>query len=667
MLIKAAKVMNVSPTDLWTKVRGRHLEIEFINGNILMSATELIISNYILNISRLFGVIPLKEHTINNYYKNDVLCPASFVDAYNGILWHCVDELNIADDPVKIYTIVKAILVSNNTLYNDLVCNTSEHIVAIDLLDFINLAEDPVLLGMRAESTAAGDTPDSTAIALDKGGEYLMGNNALDRSSSIAWHCRRSLVKLGQALQACMLRGYLHDIDKSRIEKPIIANLTEGLSLTDYALLSRESSITMATGNGDIQKVSVEGRKMSYVAGNKSRIIAGDCGTTELIPWKVTKSDGTALYQTWFHTDDNKNLRIYTPADAKKYENQTIHRRSPLTCKLPNRKHTCSKCFGVLSQSIPHNRNVGVTIAKYIAAIFVQGTLSTKHYVASMGSGVNVLDAGTAVYFKMKNDAIYLKKKPGIKKLELIFKQEALHDIQAVLNVKDVHSITMSRITSIGEGVIHITKTQKEDSGTFYVNEGKNKSMLSYSMADHIRRNPELLTTRGGEYHIDITDFDKSEPVFIRAAKMVNLSDSSGKIIAALERAASVKSNEAFSKAYGIMDTLEWLIVLMSSTWGISASAVELLFSAYITDTDTHLLPRGLTDTKHRKLHELIRNRSLSAWFLFDRSTEAFTQPGPLLAGRRMNGPLDVIVAPEAVLKAVNERKKKRLKCLQQQ
>jgi hypothetical protein len=323
---------------------------------------------------------------------------------------------------------------------------------------------------------------------------------------------------------------------------------------------------------------------------------------------------------------------------------------------MANAKHTCSKCYGVLAQSIPYGRNLGITIAKYIASIFVQGTLSTKHYVSSMGSGKNTLDVRTALYFNIKDDAIYLKKKPGIKRLELVVDMDSMYDIQSIFNVKDVKSITMGRITNISKGCIVTSKTLKVDREIFDVSDGKNNSMLSYQLAEYIQQNKHVLTTRGSEYVIDVTDYDKKMPVFVRTAKMTNFRDSSSKIIAALEKSDSIKTNEAFSKSYGVLDTLVWLIESMATDYNISAAAVELLFSAYLAEEGTCLLARGLENTKHKKLHELIRNRSLSFWFLFDRSTESFTQPGPMLVTRRVNGPLDVIVCPEATIIALEKR-----------
>ena len=657
MSLKIHKLLSVSPADLWHKVRGSNIAVDYNGTTVTSTATEIILSSYAWSVASYCGVIPLAEHTITAHYKRGVLNPSSFNSLFNSMLWYCVDTLGIEDDATRIFELVKVIIVANNNLYNDLVYGTSEHIVAIDLLDFINLAEDPTMLQIRAESTADGNTPQAVSDAFVKAEAYVVSDDALDSSSRIAWHCRRSLVKTGQAMQACLMRGYLHDIDRARIDKPILSNLTEGMSLTDYALLSRESSIAMAAGNGDIQRVSVDGRKMSYVGGNRSLIKPGDCGTTEYIRWMVKESDKSALYGTWFYSDDDPTVRLYGKADAIKYNNEHIHRRSPLTCALPNTKHTCSKCFGILSQSIPPNRNVGVTIAKHVASIFVQGTLSTKHHVASMGASKNALDEETAQYFRIKDDAIFVKSITGIKKLELVIPTDSMNDINAVFNVEDVRSITMCRITSISTGVVIATKTQTGSEAFFNVSEGKNHSMVSYDLAEYIQQNKHILTTRADTYILDITEFSKKKPVFIRTAKMANFRDSSSKIIAALERSASIKSNEVFSKAYGIMDTLAWLIELMASKYGISASAVELLFSAYLSETDSYLLPRGLKNAKHRKLHELIRNRSLSAWFLFDRSTEAFTTPGPMLVEKRVNGALDVIVDSGRVLEALEKRK----------
>lgn len=654
MELKIEKLTAITPTALWTKVKGVH-EVAFFDGIATLTATEIILSAYIWRVAALFNVRPSYKHTIKEHFKRGVLCPASVNDAYNAVLWYCVDTLQVTDDPVTIFKIVKSIMVSNNMLYNDLVTNTSEHLVDIDLLSFIDLAENPTMLGFRKESNDADDTPDSVSMALYKAEQYVLNDDEIDKTSTITWHCRRNLVNTGQVLQACLLRGYVHDIDRARINKPILSNLTEGMCLTNYALLSRESSISMAAGNGDIQCVSVDGRRMSYVGGTKSRIMPGDCKTEEYVSWKVNKSDGNALHDTWFFSDDNPTLRLYTAEDAVKYEHQHIYRRSPLTCKLKNASHTCSKCYGKLSESMPANRNVGITIAKYIAAIFVQGTLSTKHYVVSMGSAKNVLNEETAMYFKMKDDAIYLKKKPGIKKLELTINISSLYDIQAIFNVPDVKFITMSRITSISKGAITLTKTQTSHDSFFDVAEGKNKSMLSYQLAVYIQKNKHVLTTRGDKYIIDITDFDKAHPVFIRAAKMANFRDSSSKIIATLERAGS-KPNDSFDKSYGIMDTLVWLIELMAAKYGISASAVELLFSAYLSEEETYRLPRGIQKTKHRKIYGIIRNRSLSFWFLFDRSAESFTTPGPMLVDKRVNGPLDVIVSPTETLKALSKK-----------
>lgn len=69
-----------------------------------------------------------------------------------------------------------------------------------------------------------------------------------------------------------------------------------------------------------------------------------DCGTTNLIPIKITKTNAKNMVYTYIDPG-NGQLEMITRDNVSKYMNKTVKMRTPMTCK---HEKICSKCAGQL-------------------------------------------------------------------------------------------------------------------------------------------------------------------------------------------------------------------------------------------------------------------------------------------------------------------------------
>jgi hypothetical protein len=157
---------------------------------------------------------------------------------------------------------------------------------------------------------------------------------------------------------------------------------------------------------------------------------------------------------------------------------------------------------------------------------------------------------------------------------------------------------------------------------------------------------------------IDVTEFDRKNPVFVRAIKMDTFRDTSNKVIQTLERGGDSKEK---LNPFDTTDALNKLLELTRDDGKVCASALEGMLSAYMSDgsaDDLHTMSRGLIDVKHDSREGVIQNRSLSVAFIHSKGAQYFYTPSAFLTKKRENCNWDVLLAPQKVIEAERNKKK---------
>ena len=608
---------------------------------------------------------------IINYYKDGNLVPSSTNKGFNASHWKAMDEVgskvNTPGDRARITENMRLLDQENTTLYNDMVINTLQHAKTMDALDFVELSDYPEFIAMKEQlmKDFPKETPDKIAEVSRIFGENERAlrsdiRNANGSINNLSWFATRDLIKSNQAVQAVgSVRGYLPDVNKEIVPYCIPTCLADGMNnVSSYAVLSRESIVSAAASKKDLATVATQGRRMSYVAMYKQQVIETDCGSTEYVlttikPNLYSKSgdliSATNLndYVGIFYKetpDPNEPLKQLTAKDTHLL-GKTIHRRSQFTCALPNTHHVCSTCYGEASRSLPVYDNVGIVITKSFGSSSIQMTLSYKHSIGQQSGKSNGLSPALRKFFNLKNSAYQKAKVKGVVKFTIAIPTVDMVGMSSIALVKDVRTLSTSRISSINTIIPIIEKKQSVIAdGPITIAQDGNNASLSYEALSYIKQHPESIVTTGGNYIFDITDFPDDTPIFTKPLKFLDASTVFAGLIKLMEFSPS--AGMTLNK-YCIMDTLSHIMDMVPGT---SISTIELLLSSYLSDQKTKLGSR-LMDGVHSPAGTTIFGRSLSTAFLYQSQTRLLSSCAMTLPKQRADSPLDVIIDPVGVLK----------------
>ena len=643
------KLANVDSDVLWNTIHHKY-PVHFDDGVLEMTGTEISISAQCWRLCLKYNAPIVINTAVTAYKKSDQLLAKFIHIAQNETLWHIVDACNISIH--NVFDVVKDILVINNLLYNDIVIHCGEFIKSPDILDFINLALCDKFIESRTEVDRNGYKDKEVAEAMIDAENYILTDKHIRKDNVIAWLVSHGLAKSGPAIQSTFFRGFVYEIDKEKISTPITYNLTEGMDVTTYNLLSREASVHMAAGNGDIQDTTIDGRKLSYVCNVKYKITNEDCGCRDYVDVIITDESGGTHVGQWYTLDKHDhNLIKFKAGDEERLLGKHIYKRSPLTCQTSNPANVCRVCFGDMSYSFIHGRNVGMSEAKAIATIFIQKSISTKHYATSSGSMVGTLSKNTKNVFRVKNNLVYLQRKLGAN-LIMRLPVDAVSDLERINGVNP-SVVPRSQLTNIKCGEIIRTTTRTSTEYQFDLS-----AMLSHDLALYISINyEEVISRKGGDCYIDIHRFDKSKPVFEMAEILQSAKQNSNAIISVLQRGVSnnktgrANSNVGFNEA-SYMDTYMFLLNQMGKPYGICAAVIEHVLSAYLMPNKSYGLAKGIVDVNHGTVGELIGHRSKATTMLHDPKKVNFLfNPSSVLHTNTPDSPLDVFVDPINVVK----------------
>jgi hypothetical protein len=643
------KLSEVPTRYLWDNITGSH-NVLFEDGLLEMTGTEIAGSSHLWKMCLRYKATITKETSITFHKKNELLVSRSIHEAQNSTIWHIVDYLRLSY--TEMYHILKDVLIANNLLYNDIVTHCGEFIKSVDILDFINLTLDDAFLAKRKEVDDAGYDNITVGQAMAFAEDYIMYNAELRLVNNIAWLVSRGLAKAGPVVQATFMRGFVYDVDKLKIPVPITSNLIEGMCVTGFNLLTREASVHMAAGNGDIQDTTIDGRKLSYVCNVKNRIAEEDCGTKQYFGVKITETSGHLHAGQWYTLDPNDhNLIKFKAGDEIKLMGQYIHKRSSFRCETSNPANSCAKCMGDMAYSFIQGRAIGISMARAIATDFIQKSISTKHYAASNASNKKELSPDTRRVFVLKRtNFIYMQKKiTG--KLVIRVPSKAVEDLERIHGVNP-SMVSRSQLTNISCGEILRTTTKGTTELPFDI-----KAMLSPELALFISENYDRVVSRkGGDCYINIEEFDSGKhPIFERAEILESARQNSKEIMSKLNRGGDTKG----SLGSGVNDEsyMETYVELLDAM-GISAAALEFIYSAYFMPKNNCGLTHDIVDVRHASLSELIDNRSKSVTMLHSSKKVNFVfNPNSVLNQNTPDNALDVFVDPVRVVKHYKESK----------
>lgn len=178
-----------------------------------------------------------------------------------------------------------------------------------------------------------------------------------------------------QARQLCLSRGFIANFSGEIHDKPIVNNLTDGLTQSEFFNSTygcRKGLLDTALNTGTSGYLS---RKLIFTCANlQLSDTIEDCGTTDFLKIDVTDKKKASCFVHRF-IKDGDSLKLITDENYTDIIGQTIHARSPIYCK--NEK-VCKTCYGESYKSL-NSHYIGVIAAQTLGEKSTQLVLRTFH------------------------------------------------------------------------------------------------------------------------------------------------------------------------------------------------------------------------------------------------------------------------------------------------
>jgi hypothetical protein len=659
--IRARDLLRFPSEELWNILVGREIEVEFDDGTMMMSATELIVSATCWDFQRASHRMPLlKSHTINHHYRGNRPTKNIHVTVMNEIIKLMMTTLK-SNDPNVAYTLTETVVEINNDLYNFTRRHCMEHVVGDKITDFIHLYRHPKI---EAERKALYGVPlDQTVIsdAIQKV-TTLVCDDLKNPDGTVniwSWLASRGLIKPLQLCQIIFIRGYIEDINNVNIPYPILDCYLTGMrSVHAYQIVARENATAVNATQDQLRKASTDSRRVTYVASYRRKIHPTDCGTTHTLPYVIGSQEVLNVLHGGYRVTRSGSLVMIDKHDTDLI-GKTIQRRSLLTCEHPDDYGGCAICVGTQAYTYPEGVNVGGSTAKAAMEIIVQMKLSKKHYLSSASTVIGGDATMKKLFTETNNGQIYLRSRfvRTMKDITLHIPIATNRNITDATTIEDVRRLTLSQVTNIRETIVTITTSRgKPTPYPMFVDEGCNsKAMLSYEALEYIsqkaKEGDDVITTEDDMFVISFKDFPFADnvPLMVRPGLVYSNDKATNVLMGHFERSGDMKKKISRN---AIVSTLSEIVDLsIKLNLGLSMGAIEIILSGYLSRGDNMHITKGVDDTHHESAMDVLASRSLSVVLLQKDQKQLLASPRTILNTNRDDNPLDGLIDPVGMMR----------------
>jgi DNA-directed RNA polymerase subunit beta' len=177
-----------------------------------------------------------------------------------------------------------------------------------------------------------------------------------------------------QARQLCLSRGYISNFNGEIHDKPIVNNLTDGLTQSEFfdsTYGCRKGLLDTALNTGTSGYLS---RKLIFTCANLQLSEVEDCGIKEFLEVDVTDDKKASCLINRFIKDGDQ-LKLVTRENYPEIVGQKIKVRSPIYCKDDK---VCRTCYGESHKTL-NSAFIGIIAAQTLGEKSTQLVLRTFH------------------------------------------------------------------------------------------------------------------------------------------------------------------------------------------------------------------------------------------------------------------------------------------------
>lgn len=642
-------------------------EIEFDDSSIIKSHIKQTI--YCGLFWRVFELYPttriLPEHFVGNVIGDGSLTASTHTALCSRIFKSIVYDNDLwAPEPKE--PVLKEIYQAISDAQVALSKLTPRNVTSADYLDFLEIAKDPVVAGMKEEAFKDPRRIKATYDGVIK----LIKEEPRLHENGLSKAVRCGMVKPNQVVQCTVFRGIPSEVDGAIYKRPIWSNYTLGNTrLFDFAADSRTAAKSHFYSDSSLKQAEYMSRKFRLFANPVERIAWEDCGNTDYVPWvvkpPVKDSAGAETYRgdlpnligKSYHIDgETEGETRFIEGNEKELIGRKIWIRTVLTCKTRNPHMRCASCIGLLSQNISRFANIGhlgsITSCKPVT----QNILSIKHVNTSAQALKVLLGEAERKYFNSgpSGTGFYVNQNLIQTGAKMSVSKKAAVGLTDVTIVEDLESVSLSRISNVDKVKISTVNNGREFGAILRLTQKLKNPVFSWEFLEYAKEHGWDIDS-ANNFVFDLSKWDHTKPIMTMPSMEESFSDLATQV-ESLVRSSQDRKRER-NKIDAPMRLLQELFDLMNSMLSVNILSMELIvYSLMIKSYRDSSLAGHSKDAVLGIGSALTKLRSISSAMFFEGQSGTITNPASYISGKRPDSPLDVFFDPKAVVEEYRRR-----------
>lgn len=619
----------------------------------LLKPQSIKINRYVWELFKGTDIKITSEFNIENYFTSEYYAKGSYDAMLTAFQKKLIYDSKV--DENELMTILeekrKIMVATVNHIYSKFLPSISRFNGGVDIEDLLDIQLTPEL--MASFDVVKEQLSTESIVENHKILDEILRRREND-NNPIAIGYRSKTNNPNQVKQILGAIGHRADLNNKIFPIPIASSFTLGLgSLYDMAIESRTAGKALNMAGKAIQTTEYLARELEILTMPVEKIIYEDCGSTSYENWYI-KPEIAGVQKCGLSNIEGKYYLDTDGVEKSIMGNEThligttIKLRTVEGCKLNNRKHVCSKCFGKLAFSIPKHSNLGHICVTTLMKLISQSVLSTKHLVSSAVTKPIVLDNIQSKYFKVykENNISVLKKWMGVQKRSLKIKipYKQCFGIKELDNA-NINEIDIAFISMIDTMYLEATDNGRvEDYIPINVRQGNRYGIFDIEFLKYIK-----------EVGFDI---DESEMVTIDLSRWNSVKPiiTLPKLEFSFQAFAEDIKKTVRSKKYMYENNIETPAVLKSklfdlinSKLDINLAVIEIIvYALTVRDLDKHDYRLGRHSDVPRviDMKTAIGNRSFGGAAAWEDLLKIIFSPFSFI-DQRESSPLDVFLFPD--------------------
>jgi hypothetical protein len=620
----------------------------FPDGEIETNYKETIYSSYFWDLHRNYPKVPLlKEHHVQSVLNGRSITTQTHTQLLTKIHRDLITVYGFTT-PETIWPISQLIYKIVNDLYNALSYRIEKYVNSIDILDFLNITEDPTIADVLSTGTPTGESIRhiKAVISQSLNKDLALKENPIARSVSA------NTVKFAQVFQCIGPRGFLQDIDSTIFPIPVMRSYFHGIDkLHDSLIESRSAARSLFFAKGQLEDSEYFARRLQLQTMVVESVHKGDCGSTDYLSWNIRENDLKHMVGKYYVDEETQSLKVLKATDFH-LVGKSIRIRSVVAgCKHPDPHGICSVCFGEMTLNVLANTNLGHNCSTTMTHQTTQGVLSTKHLEQSANNGIISFSdiAKEFLLLKTKTLDVYLKPIHVNSLYEMVISQKDALGILDIQTISNLDSLNLTRISNLG--IIEMRYDDKSSISSFpvHLTHKNSNPCFTKEFLSYIQKNGWTVDNRNN-FVIDLKDWTFAQPVFRYPMKDISMGDHSKTVANLIE--STIKDIGERIKPESPINLLSELFDIVNEKMNINIAILEVIVYGSMVrslENNDFRLPKSGTPRSLSVTSLNIENRSLSAELGYKEQFDSIRNPISFFKGTRIDHTMDCFIKPYEV------------------